>query len=150
MVIYTSEEGSRRIGAYRVHQYLSPAGVLVHKLRHIMNKPRNKKKRLNTRFFFDCAPIKCSKMKLKSAYIDDIGIERNSQVFQSITGSSFDLFGQDRLSWRRFKCFKDIESSPLRISFSGKIWRWLASPKYAHSAINHLVGSYWYHFTALR
>jgi len=74
----------------------------------------------------------------------------NSQVSQLTTGRSFASRGHSSPSWTFFSSFNFIASRPLMISLLGNLFRLFAKPTVAHKAMNHLVGSYWYHKKALR
>jgi hypothetical protein len=57
MIVNAAEKGRRRILSNVLHQKMSPARVLLEKVRNIMDKPRNQNERTLRRLFLDCKGV---------------------------------------------------------------------------------------------
>lgn len=76
--------------------------------------------------------------------------QKDSHTAHSTTSKSLPLTSQPIPSCSFFNLFTLIANALFRISLLGNLLNCLVRPTHSRAAMNHLVGSYWYHLKAFR
>ena len=148
--INSAEERCSHFFSRSPNEMASSSRMVVEECGYVVYKPSYQDERSRFRFLLDYQNKKHGLALGFFFFLKSITRRKNWQVSHVTTGKLSIDVGHFIESWSCFNSFNFIANWPLEISLLGNTRKWLARPILPQSAMNHLVGSYWYQRKAFR